>query len=118
MIYLKKSIIRQKVMKTRIDQYFFNSIFSIFLAKPTNSSRMPPSDFEGIFKLFLFVIIYIYKNFTTNIFNIYFFKYIYIVIIKMTYKSPIYKIYVFFSFLINLSSVFITVSKKNFPQEM
>lgn len=62
-------------MKMRIDKYFSNAIFSMFVSQQI--LRISQSDFGRIFKqqLFLFVIIYI-ENCIMNIFNIYFFEYI------------------------------------------
>lgn len=60
-------------MKMRIDKYFSNAIFSMFVFQQI--LRISQSDFGRIFKqqLFLFVIIYI-ENCIMNIFNIYFFE--------------------------------------------
>lgn len=60
-------------MKMRIDKYFSNAIFSMFVSQQI--LRISQSDFGRIFKqqLFLFVIIYI-ENCIMNIFNIYFFE--------------------------------------------
>lgn len=60
-------------MKMRIDKYFSNAIFSMFVFQQI--LRISQNDFGRIFKqqLFLFVIIYI-ENCIMNIFNIYFFE--------------------------------------------